>query len=545
VSVIAAFPKRSLQLSSDFDPPLEATDYLVWAIFTGPAAAWLLWLFFSDMRPLFDEYRLHQTGTVATTSEVSNVDRYNGRFLNDIAFDVRYVTQDGRSYKSHVAFSTSAWYLDPVLLPLVVRYDPASPQHVSTSYGASNLVGRTVHAVFWSSLPAGWLVLFAVNSMLQARAAKRLRLKCAAIAAQPSPVPANLLRMESGRYSIDGSRSVKIYYTWKDLTGRTLSDWYTFKRDDGPFWLDTARTKMLGLAGPGGESFLLDAGLGIVELTGHERMRLTAARIEALNLSPAAAAELLNTPIGSIAADAPAPAPAATPEAAAAAATEAAKKNIATGYVFSTSGVLLADAAAASASGHRGVKMLVRFLFISGVVSCVLAVGAGMTHDRKAREQKAITYVPFNLADGIAPPSRYVEMTAQADPTMAIQALTSDSKSGYGYIPLVPPNWHRGDPVAYLLYTEGDHLQDSKPFVIKKTGELVRGDLESYISSEFAKRGIKLGKPPTVLESHHDDLEGYFTALIWFSVYGLTAVISAVGIRHAARSMPTDRGQIV
>jgi len=177
-------------------------------------------------------------------------------------------------------------------------------------------------------------------------------------------------------------------------------------------------------------------------------------------------------------------------------------------------------------------------------VSCVLAVGAGVTHDREARAQKAITYVPFNLAGGIAPPSRYVELTGQADPTMAIQALTSDSKPGYGYIPLLPPNWHRGDPVAYLLYTDGEHLQESKPFMITKTGELVRGDLESYISSEFAKRGIKLGKPPVVLESHHDDLEGYLTALIWFAVYGFTGVISAIGIRFAARSMPTDRGQI-
>lgn len=542
MSVIAVFPKRSLQLSKNFDPPLEVTDYLAWAILLGPAVVWLVWLFFSDIRPLFDEYRLHNTGTVARTSEVSNVDRYNGRYLNEIGFDVRYVTEDGKSYKSHVAFSTSAWYLDPVLLPLVVRYDPASPQHLSTSYGAGNLVGRTIHAVFWSSLPAGWLVLFAVNSVLRARAAKRLRLKCAAIAAQPTPVSANLLRMKSGRYAIDGSRSISIDYTWKDLTGRTLNDSYIFRRDDGPFWLDTARSKMLALAAPGGESFLLDAGLGIVELTGHERTRLTVARIEALNLSPAAAAELLNTPIGSIAADAPAQA--STPEAAAAAAREAAKEDIARGYVFSTSGALLADAAAASASGNRGVKMLVRFLFISGLVSCVLAVGAGVTHDREARAQKAITYVPFNLAGGIAPPSRYVELTGQADPTMAIQALTSDSKPGYGYIPLLPPNWHRGDPVAYLLYTDGEHLQESKPFMITKTGELVRGDLESYISSEFAKRGIKLGKPPVVLESHHDDLEGYLTALIWFAVYGFTGVISAIGIRFAARSMPTDRGQI-
>ncbi len=91
----------------------------------------------------------------------------------------------------------------------------------------------------------------------------------------------------------------------------------------------------------------------------------------------------MNTPIGSIAADAPAPTPAPTAaQAAAAAATEAAKKDIKSGYFYSSTGSILANAAAASASGNRGIATFLRFFLISGVAAAAVAVVAGTMHDR-------------------------------------------------------------------------------------------------------------------------------------------------------------------
>jgi hypothetical protein len=540
VSVIAAFPKRPLQLS-------RAAESVLW---TGMAiglvpAFWLAWLFVYEMRPLWDEYRLRDAGAVARASDVSHVRIYNSRYNHNIDFDLRYVIADGTSHTTHVEFDSS-WVLDDMLLPLEVRYDPASPQHTSTSYGADYLPSRTLHVLFWSAIPAVWLCFFASGLVSKARDGSRWRLKLAAIAAGPTAVQASLTRLKGNK------SSVEIVYSWRDSTGRTLNDTASFERHQGPFWLDTARTRMLALAGPKGESVLPDAGLTTIDLTDHERTRLFVARIEALNLSAAAAAELMNTPIGSIAADAPAPTPAPTAaQAAAAAATEAAKKDIKSGYFYSSTGSILANAAAASASGNRGIATFLRFFLISGVAAAAVAVVAGTMHDRlnKTLAQEVVRYEPFNLADGTAPRSSYVELTGLVDPTLAISALGSESTFSYAYIPLLPLHWHHGDPVVYVLYTESDYyLKHGQPFMIRKTGVLTRGDLPSEIAAALVKRGIKLGTPPIVLKSlkHYrdDHLDIYLTVVLCCGIYGLTALIVVAKVRFSARSMPNDRGRL-
>jgi hypothetical protein len=521
VSVIAALPQRSLHLCC-------VTDSGRWvkklAIGLAPVV-WLLWLFVYEIRPLWDEYRLHNGGAVAKASEVGNVQRYNGRHNHNIDFDVRYMTESGTWRTTHVEFDSS-WYLDEVLLPIVVRYDPTSPGHISTSYGADYLMSRTIHVVFWSSVPAVWIYLFAWVLLRDVRDGKRARLKLAAIAAHPTPVQASLTSAKSDR------SSVKISYCWKDSSGRTLTGSGSVRRDQSPFWLDAGGTKILAFAGPNGESVLLDAALAMVELTDHERTRVMIARIEALNLSPAAAGELMNKSFGSVVAEASAPAP----KNESAAAVVAAKKEIKGGYWSPFFAGRLADAAAASASGNRGIKAFYRFLLISGLASAAVAVGAGVMHDLKAQAQdhakEVVNYEAFNLADGIAPRTSHVELTGLADPALAISVLNSGSRSNESYIPLLPPHWNHGDPVVYILLTDGDYSQYSQPVMIRQTGVLIRDDLPSDIASAFVKHGIKLGAPPIVFESlktyHDDHLDRYLTAVLCFGIYAFTALFTVI-----------------
>jgi len=521
MSVSAVFPKRSLQLSHSS----EGTPMSWWVVgvLLAPATLFLLWLFFAETQPLLDDYRLHKTGTAAKASEVSNVDIYNSRSSDFVSFDLRYVTEDGTSHNTHVKFASS-WIIDRVHLPLVVRYDPASPKHISTSYGVEYLVGRTIHVVLIAALPVAWICLFVLVFLSSAYDDKKSRLKLRSVGAQPTPVEANLTHVETRK------SSVEMFYSWKDSLGRMQNGSFKMNPGEQPFWLDTARTKLLALSGPNGESVLLDAGLAWADLTARERARVIEARNEELNLSAASATDLAK-PIGIATADAAAPA------------IEAAKKKVKDSYLDPISGRLVADAAAASASGNKGIKVLLRFLLVSGLLAIVVAVWAGETHDRKAREP--VTFEPFNLADGIAPRSTHVELTALADPTMAIEVLDSGSRSEKPYIPLLPPHWRQDDPVVYFLGSPSDALQHSQPHLIRAKGVLIRDGLPSDIASQSKKRGIKLGTPPIVLDigKNADDLDGYLLTVLICGIYALIALVSVVSIRINARSMPNDRGR--
>src|SRR5580693_653038 len=89
VSVIAAFPRRPLKLSG-----LTESGRWVSLAIGLVTVLWLLWMFVYEIPPLWDEHRLHDTGAVARTNEVSSVHRYNSQYNNNVDFDLRYVTED-------------------------------------------------------------------------------------------------------------------------------------------------------------------------------------------------------------------------------------------------------------------------------------------------------------------------------------------------------------------------------------------------------------------------------------------------------------------
>src|SRR5208282_2611196 len=70
-------------------------------------------------------------------------------------------------------------------------------------------------------------------------------------------------------------------YSWKDSLGRAWNGSFAFDRGQEPFWLDAAKTRLLALTGPEGESVLLDAALAWITLTVQERTEILNARAAA------------------------------------------------------------------------------------------------------------------------------------------------------------------------------------------------------------------------------------------------------------------------
>jgi hypothetical protein len=164
-------------------------------------------------------------------------------------------------------------------------------------------------------------------------------------------------------------------------------------------------------------------------------------------------------------------------------------------------------------------KTQVRAILVLGLGAIVVAACAGVLGYRKLQEP--VTFEPLNLADGIQPRSSHFELTGMAVPSMQIAFTGRDITTTY--MPLVPPQWHKGDPVVYFLSRDGDHLDsDSHSFQIRQQGVLIRDDLPGAVASRYEKHGIKLGTPPMVLyTAEHDDLIPYWITAALGGCFGL------------------------
>jgi hypothetical protein len=67
-------------------------------------------------------------------------------------------------------------------------------------------------------------------------------------------------------------------YSWIDGSGRTSTGATGFPKNQEPFWLDQAHTRMLALIGPDGQALALDSALQCVTLTDEERRCVVEAR---------------------------------------------------------------------------------------------------------------------------------------------------------------------------------------------------------------------------------------------------------------------------
>jgi hypothetical protein len=233
-----------------------------------------LWLY-SSLQFLWDDYRLRDSGTVASSASVSNYresygTRNGGGGVN---FDLSYVTLEGTRYTPHVALYARPDRSSPIL----VRYDPASPTHFSTNWSADLLFSRT--------LGLGISVLFFMCTMLglilSVRAKRRSWRWTRSMPRPPqsgldvpTPVAASLVNIDTR----DKHGFVHVRFAWMDVSGRSATGATSFGSRQEPFWLDPGKSRMLALVWPSGHALVLDSALACVELSGVERRRIVEGR---------------------------------------------------------------------------------------------------------------------------------------------------------------------------------------------------------------------------------------------------------------------------
>jgi hypothetical protein len=267
MSVIDEFPKRSVRLTGYY----ERLSY--WSlILTCVGIAAIAFEVYSATPSLVDDYRLHASGTLAHQSHFEN-GSCEMRIVNTCEFDALYNVADGSLHTRHIELLT-IFQKPNQDSAFRVRYDAASPQHISTTWGVRLLLNRTI------SLLGGLVFVFGGIAYLAWLAInpRRMRRKLAAIGAQPIPVEVNFVKVSTP----PNSKSANIFYSWIDASGRSLTASTEFRGTRDPFWLDAARTKMLALTAPDGQAHLLDAALASVSLSNAERSRVIEARDRAL-----------------------------------------------------------------------------------------------------------------------------------------------------------------------------------------------------------------------------------------------------------------------
>jgi hypothetical protein len=268
VTVSEAFPKRPLELPGYQKRP-NFVMVVIAIVYCAQLARFLIFGYVNAV-PLVDDYRLHAGGTAASYCRVENYDyRPSGRgefFGGTVKFDARYMTASNESFDRHIEFrSLFEPHFNSVFL---VKYDPASPEHISTSWGTELLPSRTILLML---VVAVSLIMIAFAAIVVNEMVRRRR-KLVAIASRPIAVEADLSSVEAHKYS------VKMRYTWNDSAGRLRNGSFEFTSGREPFWLDAAQSKLLALAEPGGESVLLDSALAWVNLTNAERAQILNAR---------------------------------------------------------------------------------------------------------------------------------------------------------------------------------------------------------------------------------------------------------------------------
>jgi hypothetical protein len=267
MSVISVFPKRPLQLTTYYGRPTT------WSLIVSCVGIGIIiFLIYSSTVSLVDDYRL-RGGTPAVRSHLTDGVCHMW-LVNNCEYDANYITRDGVSHKRHVELLTFFQDVDEHLR-FTVRYDPAAPEHISTSWGVGLLVNRTITAIL------GWVFLLSLipSAIWQATNPKRLRRKMEAIGAQPTAVEVKFLKA----FAPPRAQAATISYSWTDSMGKPMKAATQLRGAREPFWLDTAKSKMLALVGPDGQAQLLDEKLASVSLTDLERARVIEERDRTLN----------------------------------------------------------------------------------------------------------------------------------------------------------------------------------------------------------------------------------------------------------------------
>jgi hypothetical protein len=203
---------------------------------------------------------------------------------------------------------------------------------------------------------------------------------------------------------------------------------------------------------------------------------------------------------------------------------------------------------ATSATAAAGLfeRKLLRFL----IVGCVVAILVPAAMIYRDKSSSVVDVVPLNLADGTAPRSSHVQLTGLAIPGLAVTYAShyrftyyaDDSSDWDTYIPVVPPQWHTGEPVVYFLHPlKSTYLQHEAPRSITQAGLLLRDGLPGPAEYLFKKHGLMVATPPFMLDPDMQAGEGlHIATMIVCAVYLVIALpivmFMLVGIYRGAGS---------
>jgi hypothetical protein len=270
--LLAAFPKRPVELRKP-----RAVSWSMLAL--GAMCAGLLVADLVYIVPQMVADASLRSAPQARDADLSGRGTCKTRlFITECEYDLAYRSADGTRRASHQHLVTLLAKVDTAL-PLEVRYDPADPQRISSTWGRELLVNR----VFAQLVTVGFCALMLLGTGWMQRDTLRERRKLARIERAPQPVAATPL----GVHRLEGS--VRIDFEWTDpRTGERRHDATELEAGTEPLWLDAQRAQALALAGPNGRAHLLDSRLSGVALRTDERAALAQARREtALGAQPA------------------------------------------------------------------------------------------------------------------------------------------------------------------------------------------------------------------------------------------------------------------
>jgi hypothetical protein len=255
MGILEAFPRRRLRMG-------VLKHWLIAPLFPALVGGLLYGMWVFSAPSIIDDIRLGTAGVEAKAARLTADDCKVRRFVfHTCDLDFEFKTEDGRTIKTRVELETLFQRVSGNS-PLVVRYDPADPEHISTSWGLAVLTNRILTTSLFLVLIG---LTFGAGSIAFAIRQVRFARAMSCIGANPVPVIANISGVEGRAWS----------FTFPGPGGKPGTGTTGFGKRREPFWLNLAKTQALAVAdATGSHVTLLNNTLKGVSLTRQERRSL-------------------------------------------------------------------------------------------------------------------------------------------------------------------------------------------------------------------------------------------------------------------------------